>query len=183
MTDLMAKLNKALKYGGTRTPPESTMRHENEAAILDAATKMLAKSKTGYALLDWARDRGVEMHVLRNKENFGFLPDKSIVYISTPAGQSMPTVRAVIHLAGALRQAQQEEIGGLERPTTTRIGKERYVQTYVEKDKDALYHQTAVVHELFEDTKLGEIIDEFQRMGYISLYEAYKEDLKSQGSE
>src|SRR5690606_8885534 len=99
----------------------------------------------------------------------GFLPDKSVVYIATPAGQAMPTVRAVIHLAGALRQAMQEDITGLERPADTRMGKERYIRTYVDKDKDALFYQTAVVYELFEATQLREIIDEFDQMGYISL--------------
>jgi len=182
MNDLIAKLNKALKFGGFSVPREGTMRHENEAAILDAATKMLRKSETGAGLLDWAQANSLEMHVLRNKDSFGFLPGKSVVYISAPAGQQMPTVRAVIHLAGALRQAQQEQTPGLERPTTARIGKERYIRTFVDKDMDALYYQTAVVHELFEATHLGEIIDEFERMGYISLYEAYKEDLRSGAS-
>lgn len=180
MNELIAKLNKALRPRA-QGPVDSSLRHENEVAIIDSAKKMLAKSETGQELLDYARDANIEMHVLRSKDSFGFLPDKSAVYIATPAGQMMPTVRAVIHLAGALRQAQQETIEGLQRPANTRMGKERYIRAYVGKDKDALFYQTAVVYELFEATGLLEIIDEFEQMGYISLYEAYKEDMKLEG--
>ncbi|MCB1539026.1 MAG: hypothetical protein H6865_07580 [Rhodospirillales bacterium] len=178
--DLLGKLNKGLKFGGAQGGGTSVY-HDNEGAILDAATKLLAKCQTGQALLDFARENGIVMHVMRTKQDFGFTPEKSTVYISTPGGQDMPAMRAVIHLAGALRQAEQERIPGLERPVPTKLPpRDQFVRTHVAKDRDTLLTQTAVVYELGDIYGISEIVDEFARMGYHSLYEAYKEDMKSQ---
>ncbi len=176
--DLIAKLNKALKFGSNSSP--ATLIHDNETAILAAATQVLNKSETGRALLEFASETGIRLHVLKNKKDFGFLPGKSEVYISCPAGQNMPTPRAVIFLAGALRQAQQEMTDVLKRPNAVTLPEDAYVRSMVAKDKDTLFTQTSVVYELSMVNGLLEIVDEFHRMGYRSLYEAYKEDVKSQ---
>ncbi len=180
MSDLLSKLNKGLKFGGG-SATSGTLIHENEVAILETATQLLEQSNTGRELLDFARSRGIKMHVLRNKQDFGFLPGESTVYISCPAGQDMPPLRAVIHLAGALRQAEQETMPPLKRPKAAETPRDPYIKTYVEKDRDALFYQTAVVYELAKVNGLSEIVDEFGRMGYLKLYEAYQEDMKSQG--
>ncbi|NBX67040.1 MAG: hypothetical protein EBQ96_08605 [Proteobacteria bacterium] len=171
MSDLIAKLNKALKPKGT-SGPQGTFRHENEAEILDAAKKLLAKSHFGRELLTYADTKKLEMHVLRNKKDFGYLPENSAIYISCPAGQSMPPARAVIHLAGAIRKAYQEVDGSIPTPSV-QVGRERFSRQLVEKSTDSSLYQTIVVYELVQNTGLLEILDEFDRMGYRSLYEAY----------
>ncbi len=175
MSDLIAKLNKALKPKGS-SGPQGTFRHENEAEILTAAKKLLAKSEYGQELLAYARDKNLEIHVLRNKQDFGYLPENSAIYISCPAGQAMPTARAVIHLAGAIRQAYQEVEGNLPTPKV-QMGRDRFARQAADKKKDFTIFQAAVVYEIAKATGLLEIVDEFDRMGYRSLYEAYALDM------
>lgn len=182
MTSLIEKLNKALK-SAIVAAPQGSFRHENEAAILDAAKKLLIKSEAGRALLDFAQEHGVEMHVLRNKQDFGFLPNKSVVYISCPAGQSMPPARAVLHLAGALRDCMQDlTTDDLRRPAITQHI-ETYSKKYADKRVDQVFWQCAVTHDIFKETGLLEIVDELAAMGYGELYEAYKTDLRAEGLE
>lgn len=181
MSDLVAKLNKALKSGPAKAPSGS-LRHDNEAGILESAKKLLAKSEVGRELLQFAADNGISIHVLRNKDDFGVLPDQKAVFISCPAGQDMPGVRAVIRLAGALREAMQETTGEHERPKSAKIGRERFMQQQMDQQKDMLYWQTAVVYEIHEAAGLLEIVDEYAAMGYLSLYEAYVQDLQSTAS-
>ncbi len=174
MSDLIAKLNSALKA----KPSEGTtasFRHENEAAILDAAVKLLAKSETGRDLLNFARDKNISIHVLRNKQDFGYLPEQSVVYISCPANQQMPTTRAVIRLAGGLRDAMQDIEPELQRPNV-KAGKERYVRAKLDKAADIALWQTAISYEINESTGLLEILDELFTLGYRTLYEGYKAD-------
>lgn len=173
--DLIEKLNKALKTKA-KPAPSGSFRHENEVAILDAATKLLAKSELGANLLDFARTEGLTLHVLRSKQDFGYTPEEKAVYISCPAGVMMPTTRAVIHLAGALREAEQDTSDHLKRPTP-KLGRERYARQLLEKKKDQAIAQAIVVYEIEEATGLSEIVDEFDRMGYRSLYEAYSLDV------
>jgi predicted transcriptional regulator len=179
--DILSKLNKGLKFGAGAA--SGTLIHDNESAILDAATQLLSKSATGAKLLNFAAENGIKMHVLRNKAEIAYNPAESTVYIAAPAGLPMPGMRAVIHLAGALRQAQQETMEGLERPKSANIPQDQYVKTFVQKDKDALFAQTCVVYELSKVNGLSEIVDEYEAMGYLSLYKAYQEDMKSQGIE
>lgn len=178
--DLVSKLNKALKIGSGQSGSNS-FRHENEAEILATAKEILAQSPTGAGLLKFSVENRIEMHVLKNKQDIGFLPDKSVAYISCPAGQKMPTLKAVIHLAGALRQAEQETEPHLKRPQPSQMPKDRYVQAFIAKDKDILFTQTKVVAELAKVNGLLEIVDEFASMGYLSLYQAYQEDTEPQG--
>ncbi len=180
MADILSKLNKALKSASHA--PTGHFRHENEEAIIDAATKLLSKSETGAELLGFARDHNLTIKVLRNKQDFGFFPDGSSVYISCPAGQSMPTARAVIHLAGALREAMQDIEAAAYRRPQTNMPVQRYAQLSADRKKDQLLWQSAVVHELREETGLLEIVDEFAAMGYAHLYEAYKADLNDQNA-
>ncbi len=182
MSDFLARLNKALK--STLTPaPHGSFRHENEDAILSAAKKLLIKSETGQELLDFARDHNIEMHVLRNKQDFGFLPSKSVVYISCPAGKDMPTTRAVLHLAGALRDCMQDlTTDDLRRPHISQPV-EIYSKTFTKKRLNQILWQCAVSHEILKETGLLEIVDELSAMGYGELYEAYKLDLKAEGLE
>lgn len=175
MTDLIAKLNKALKPKAASAPAGS-FRHNNEDAILAAAKKLLIKSEYGRELLNYAEGKKLEMHVLRNKQDFGFLPESSVIYISCPAGQDMPPARAVIHLAGAIRQAYQELEGKLPAPKV-QMGRERFARQLVDKQADFSTYQVAVVYELVQATGLLEIIDEFAHMGYRNLYEAYAKDM------
>jgi hypothetical protein len=182
MSDLIARLNKALK--STLIPaPHGSFRHENEESILTAAKKLLIKSETGEELLKFAQDHAIEMHVLRNKQDFGFLPSKSVVYISCPAGVSMPTTRAVIHLAGALRDCMQDLTTDHLRRPDIRQPAEKYSKTYADKKLNQVLWQCAVTHEIFKSTGLLEIVDELRQMGYGKLYEAYKLDLKEEGLE
>lgn len=179
--DLLSKLNKGLKFGaGSGNPAKMT--HENETAILDAATHLLERSETGKELLDFAKTHRISIHVLKNKSDFGVLPGESTVYISCPAGQRMPSSRAAIHLAGALREAMQNAgVDGLAKPNL-RTEPKRYGHTYGERKVDQLFWQTAVVYELAEVNGLSEIIDEFGGMGYLNVYEAYKADLNGRAS-
>jgi hypothetical protein len=179
MSDLFEKLKKALKPTGAAAPTGSLI-HENEVSILQGAAQVLSKSDTGKQLLDFAKENGIAVHVLRNKENFGILSSDSTVYISSPAGHDLPPLRGAIYLAGALRQAQQETEDGLKRPKPANTTKDQYVRTYVQKNKDILWHQSAVVYELAKVNGLSQIVDEFTAMGYLSLYEAYQEDVNSQ---
>ena len=177
MSDLIAKLNKALKPKGNSSQ-QGNFRHENEAAILEAAKNLLVTSEVGQELLEFAAENGVSIHVLRNKQDFGVLPDEKAVFVSCPAGVDMPTARVVIRLAGALREAMQELKGLYTRPKTSKIGKDRFIQQQTEQQKNMLFWQTAVVHEIYEATGLSQIVDEFAAMGYSDLYEAYKKDLE-----
>lgn len=180
--DLLSKLNKGLRFGGGAS--SGTLIHENEQAILDAATQLLNNSATGAQLLNFAAQNGIKMHVLRNKTDIGYVAAESMAYISTPAGQPMPGMRAVIHLAGALRRAQQETIPSLKTPKSALFTpKDQYVKTMLAKDKDVLMTQTVVVYEISKVNGLSEIVDEFAAMGYLSLYKAHQEDMKSQGLE
>jgi len=180
MADLLSKLNKALKVGGRNTPTGS-FRHDNEAEILAAATDLLAKSETGRELLDYARNNNIAMHVLRNKQDYGVMPDAGAVYITCPAGQDMPTVRAVLQLALALREAMHEGDEAMKRPSP-RIGRERFLQSYMKKDQDIAYIAAEVSYQLVQATGLSQIIDEIGHMGYGDVYEAYKHDVENAAS-
>jgi hypothetical protein len=180
MNSLIDRLNKALRPSqGGGNPGRFT--HENEVAILDAAKQLLNKSEAGRELLLFARDKNIQLHVLKNKSDFGVLPKDNTVYISCPAGQELPTVRAVIHLAGALREAMQEHTADLKRPNIS-IEPRVYAHLSGERRVDQLYWMTAVVYEIYEATGLLEIVDEFVSMGYLNLYEAYKTDLNGSSS-
>lgn len=174
MSDLLAKLNKALKPQGNKNSVGS-FRHENESAILEAAIKLLSISEAGSELIAYAKQHEISMHVLRNKQDFGVLPDQKAVFVSCPAGVMMPTSRVVLRLAGALRDAMQSENGAFPRPDV-RAGKERYVHAKLNKAADVALWQTAVAYEIHEKTGLLEIIDELFSMGYRSIYEGYKAD-------
>ena len=180
MSNFVEKLKKALKPTDSRSLAGNFI-HDNEVAILREATQVLNQSETGRELLDFARQNGIAVHVIRNKEKFGLLHGDSTVYISCPAGQDLKPTHAAIQLAGALRQAQQETEEGLKRPKSVNIPHDQLVRTYVEKDKDVIWYQSAVVHELAKINGLSQIVDDFTSMGYLSLYEAFQEDIKSQG--
>lgn len=177
--DLLAKLNKALKSGSPAHT--ATLIHENEVAILDAAKTILSKSEVGASLLLFAQSSGLKLHVLKNKQDFGVLPNESSVYISCPAGQPMPSARAALYLAGAIREAQQDRSADLKRPDL-RSGSDVYKEKMKARKMDELDHQVRIVYELAEVNGLLEIVDEFAAMGYLDLYEAYKSDLNGKAT-
>lgn len=183
--DILSKLNKALKGGSPATPQPTAaglkLIHENEAAILDAARQLLSKSEVGGALLDFAQSSGIQIHVLKNKQDFGIFPNESTVYISCPAGQPMPPARAALHLVGALREAMQDREPDFARPDLS-VGSDSYANQMAERKRNQLFWQCAVAYELAEVNGLLEIIDEIRGMGYLEAYEAYKVDLQNQAS-
>lgn len=177
MNGLLKKLNDALRPKVQNEAHKATLRHDNEAQILDFALRLLEKSETAQSLISYAQDSGLQMGVLRGDvDNFGFFPENSMAYISCPATQNMPPARAVIYLASGIREAMLEETAGLKRPTA-RVGKERFIAIQMERDRDIATHLTKIVYEINKNTGLLEIIDEFKRIGYGSLIEAYKLDM------
>lgn len=179
MNSILKKLNDALRPKLKAAPAD--LRHDNEVQILESLYALLNTSATGRVLLSYAQDCGLKVHVLRgNIDNFGYFPEKSTVYISCPAGVSMPTARAVAYLVSGLREAMLEG-SGLKRPSPN-IGKERFLAIHAERDKDIALHQVKVVYEIHQATGLLEIFDEFKAIGYGSLLEAYKLDMAEEAS-
>jgi|GEM_PF-1103406 len=175
--DILSKLNKALKGSpDSGSGTGSRLIHENESEIIEAAKGLLAKSQVGADLLQFAQSSGIKMHVLKNKQDFGVFPTESTVYISCPAGMRMPPARAAIHLAGALREAQQDQLPEFKRPDY-RLGRAAYKAQGLARKSDELDVQVRLVYDLAEVNGLLEIVDEFAAMGYLEVYEAYKAEL------
>jgi len=170
------KLNKSFTAGKTTGKP--SYRHERESQIIDQLRFVMQHSATAKALLEFADTNAIEIHVLKNKTGFGYLPDGSVVYISAAPEIRIGTPEMLINLVGGLREAQQETTPETRRPTIE-MGKERFVEQYVDKKADIYFHQCSVVEEIEKALGFTEIVDSFQAMGYSDILEAYKKDKQS----
>lgn len=176
INDPFDTLNKTFSAG--RNSAKSSFRHEREDHIIDQLRFVMKHSDTAQALLDFADNHNIQIHVLKNKEDFGFIPEGQIVYIAATPNERIGTPEMLINLIGALREAQQEQFPETRRPTLD-MGEERYVQHYVDKKADIHWHQCQAIEEIEKSLGFTEIVDSFRAMGYSEILEAYKKDKES----
>lgn len=179
MSNPFDKLNRKL---GNTAPKQgkSGYRHEREATILSELRAVMQNSPMAQSLLQFADDNKIEIHVLRHKTGFGFVPESSHVYIAAAPEDKSGSAEMIIHLTAALREAQQEFEPDMKRPDISH-GKEAFTKRFVDKKSDIRWHQCAVVDELASNLNFTEIIDSFKAMGYSSLLEGYRKDLQENG--
>lgn len=170
--DPLAKLRALTKTTSGETP----FQHESETDVLRRLTAIFTRIPAGQTLIDMANRHGIEIKLLKGRNDFSFSPDTKTVYLGLPAGQSLPRARMLLHLAMGLAEAEQEFIG-MPRPSLN-MPKEQFAQIHVEKQRGILFYMCVVAHELVNQLGLREILDELTKMGHINLYKAYEEDLR-----
>lgn len=170
------KINKSFAPG--QGAGRATYRHEREKPIIDQLRFVMQHSPTAKGLLNFADEANLEIHVMKNKANFGYMPSGRIVYISAPPEQRTPTPEMLIHLVGALREAQQETYPEMSRPNVE-MGRDAFVNKFMDKKADIYFFQCCVVEEIEKALNFTEIVDSFQAMGYSDILEAYKKDKQS----
>ena len=151
--------------------------HPNSDTMVTSACNLIRKTKTGEMLLDFAKNAGISMHVLAQNNESGYTPNQKTVYISVPAAQEAGTAKIIILLAGALREAMQEEIDELKRPPLT-WPEHDYAQRMVERNRDKWWYTCAVAHDLIHEHNMHELFDEFRMMGYDKALTGYGKDLE-----
>lgn len=173
------KLNASMKASEPQGKPQGMLKHHpNEEAILKAITGLMASSATGKELLDYADNNEIKITLLGMKQEVSYVPSDNTIYLSWPAQDMKGSPRLIIHLTKAIREAIQDVTPGLERPEFN-WPQQNHVERTIERDKDQLWHVCAVAHQLIEKHNIIEILDEIEKMGYIDLYKAYKEDLNT----
>lgn len=170
--DPLAKLKALTK---TEAGP-STFQHESEEDVLRRLTGIFARVPAGKALFDDATRHGVQIKLLKGKNDFSYSPETDTVWLGLPGGQTMPKARMLIHLFMGLKEGVQEH-EGVPRPDI-RLPEDQFVAIHVEKQHDILLAMVEFAHELITQLGLREILDELRKMGHIKLYEAYVEELQ-----
>lgn len=177
MSDIFSKLNSS--FSPSKSSKKAGYRHEDEAHIIQELRYVMNNSPTAQKLLSFADDHKIEIHMLKNKSGFGFVPETSHIYISAAPETKTGSAEMIIHLAAALREAQQEFEPELKKPTLSE-NPQSYQQKFVNKKSDIRWHQCAVVHELDKNLGFTEIVDSFKTMGYSEILDGYRKDLLEQ---
>lgn len=173
MNDNIIKLNNSFKP--RNSSGKASYRHDREAEIIDQLRFVMKHSPMAQSLLDFADEHKIEIHVLKNKAGFGFVPESSHVYIAASPDTKTGSSEMIIHLVAALREAQQEFEPQHKRPNVS-MGEEAFVERFANKKSDVRWHQCAVVDQLATNLNFTEIIDSFKEMGYGSILEGYRKD-------
>lgn len=175
MNDIFSKLNSS--FSPSKQTKKPGYRHESEEDIIKELRYVMQNSPTAKNLLAFADEHKLEIHILKNKSGFGFVPETSHIYISATPETHSGSADMIIHLAAALREAQQEFEPELKRPQISE-GQQSYQQKFVNKKSDIRWHQCAVVHELDQNLGFTEIVDSFKAMGYSEILDGYRKDLQ-----
>jgi hypothetical protein len=175
MSDIFTKLNSS--FSPSKSSKKSGYRHEEEESIIQELRYVMKNSATASKLLDFVDSHRIEIHILKNKSGFGFVPESSHIYISATPDMRSGSAEMIIHLTAALREAQQEFEPELRRPSVSEP-QASYQQKFVNKKSDIRWHQCAVVHELDENLSFTEIVDSFKAMGYSEILDGYRKDLQ-----
>ena len=173
------KLNKQLgeKSATPKAAINSDFIHPNSEAMITSACTLIAKTNTGQMLLDFAKTANISMHAISQSTDSGYMPNQKTIYVSVPAPQETGTSRIIILLAGALREAMQEEVDELKRPPLN-WPEHDYAQRMVERNRDKWWYTCAVAHDLIHEHNMHELFDEFRMMGYDKALIGYGKDLE-----
>ena len=173
------KLNSELDAAPKPKPvaQRNSLIHPNSDKIIAAACHALELSTTGKMLLDYAKGADIRMLALSTQTEAGYSPDGQQVYIGVPAGQEMGNAAVIIQLVSGLREAMQEDMDELKRPSFE-WDRHQFAQRHVDRGRDKRYHICAVAHDLITQHKMRELFDEMTRIGYDEILEAYGKDLE-----
>lgn len=174
MTNPFDALNKAVKRNVE--PRKGGFRHDREDEIIAHALDNLALSAKGRELIAFRNTYDIQIGVLKSKNPVDYVPAEKTAYISATSSQNIDDPELTIHLAGALREAMQEHIDNLKKPTVA-MGQTNFANRFGDKVEDKLIWQTLIVFELGKNANKSEFIDTFRAMGYSDLIESYEKDL------
>ena len=173
-SSLFDKLGKLLKQ--EKTPERRLVRHPQEKEIIDIAQGNLRQSELGQELLDFLKEKDIQISVLRGRVTRDFAPGDKAVYITVADNTPIEDPDITIYLVGAIREAAQEYDQMLKKIPFER-GESLFIQREEAKLQDKLIWQTNIVYELGKLANKTEFIDSFAAMGYYNLIEAYEKDL------
>ena len=176
MNKLFESLNGILKSDKPRE--NRRLRHAQETEIIDIAKANLSQSEMGAELLDFVKKQDIKISILRGRYNRNHTMSEDAVFITVNDNIDIRSADITIHLAGAIREAAQEQDQMLRRVGVEQ-GENIYVHREGQKFEDKLFWQTGIVYELGVVAHKSEFIDSFTLMGYGSLIDAYEQDLKS----
>ena len=180
MSKLFESLNKIIKND---KPAESRrLRHPKETEIITEAMNRLSQSEMGVELINFVKEKEVNIHVLRGRDNRDHSNSGTDIYITVAEDIDIRSPEITILMTGAIREAAQEYDTHLRR-LGIEHGESIYVHREGQKFEDKLYWQTGIVYELGKIAGKTEFIDSFTLMGYASLIDAYERDLKENSNE
>lgn len=176
---LFDKLNATINTPSTpkAVAQRGNITHPNSDHIVERATQIMLRSYTGQKLMDFANDAQLQMVVLANRAESGYAPEGKTIYLNVPAAQDIGSAAIIIQLTAALREAMQEEIDELKRPSFEWT-KQQFSQRHVDRGRDKRFYICAVAHELVYEHNMRELFDEMAKIGYDVLLEAYGKDLQ-----
>jgi len=174
VTNPFDTLNKAVKRN--IEPRKGGFRHEREDEIISHALGNMSLSAKGQELITFKDTHDIQIGVLKSKSPVDYVPEEKTAYISATSSQNSDDPILTIHLAGALREAMQEHIDTLKKPTIA-MSEAEFSNRFVDKATDKLVWQTIIVYELGKIANMPEFVDSFVSMGYSNLIESYGKKL------
>jgi len=173
MTDSAPNLSKLQGFFGASDTgaeaPYGAMTPDKYRQLLEQA---LNESPTGNALLRYASQQRLAIHVVPGKGTSGYIPENRAVYIALPPGLSTVQPMDVLELGGYLRQAELQFLGA-KNPDLS-MSSEDFLIAFDSKIIDSIAIMCKIASELLQKGK-PEFLDALRITGHSELYEVYSQ--------
>lgn len=158
------KLSDILKPGQPLPP---------DALMISTALDILDHSAHGQQLVDFARTAGIEIRIMETPQPTTYLPEPKKIFIGFNRNLPVTPSRFVLMLAGALREAQQED-AGIKHPDI-QAPMQEHIKTSMAKHEDKLWYMCTVACELNDQSSFSEyyFLDELRKMGHNEVLDLY----------
>ena len=134
--------------------------------------RTLSESATGNALLRYAAQQRIAVHIIQGKNMAGYIPENRAVYIAAAPILSTVPPEAVLALGAYLRQAQLQ-ILGFKNPDESMTSLEKAV-AFDSKMLDNITIMCKIASALYEKGQ-PDFVDALARMGHGDMYSVFVE--------
>jgi hypothetical protein len=166
MTDADSSLAKLQGFFGNKN---TTLTPDQYRQMLEQA---LSDSTTGHALLRYAAQQRLAIHVVPGKGTSGYIPENRAVYIALPPGLSTLQPMDVLELGAYLRQAELQFLGA-KNPDNS-MSSDDFLIAFDSKIIDSIAVMCKIASELEQKGK-PEFLDALRATGHSELYEVYSQ--------
>lgn len=144
----------------------------DQESVLAPARELLAESETGQYFLELAKQRNIDIALIRNKDMERFVPDSGHAFIGVSPGGETPTPdRMALLLSGAIREAEHFMIGY--EPPDENTDPVDFMAMSFAKELDVVLHMCRVADEIYNKHKRQEILDALDELGHSDVYQSY----------
>lgn len=142
-------------------------------AMIKFGLEMLSNSAVGIQLLDFMREEGIQVKVIRGPEETSYVAGEREVVIVLKSADPAHPARFILLLTGAIRQIMQE-FDGLEQPSHKKTDDQILEEMRVKKGDKGAY-MCAVAYEINQILTFQKyhLIEELKEMGYSKQVEAF----------